>query len=120
MSRPASKRIKREPNIHEKQGYARLFFMHTPSRLSRLLTGGASCKPRLVGGDKGRNKKQTVSLPGSPALWAGCFQNAHLLRFPHPSPFNVQASTPHGFGISGALHLGIFEQPVKETFSTCG
>jgi hypothetical protein len=36
----------------------------------------------------GRNKKQMVSLPGSSALWAG-FQNARLLRFPHPSPFNV-------------------------------
>jgi hypothetical protein len=28
-------------------------------------------------------------------------QNAHLLRFPHPSPFNVPESTPHGSGYRG-------------------
>jgi hypothetical protein len=26
-------------------------------------------------------------------------KNAHLLRFPHPSPFNVPQSTPHGSGL---------------------
>jgi len=114
--------------------------------ISRLLTGSATRKPRPVGGDKGRNKKQTVSLPGSPALWAGCFQNAHLRRFPHPSseasgtcgdtlPQGVPR--PKGIGtcprnnasglrivsaslrdsaISGALHLDIFEQPAKCLF----
>jgi hypothetical protein len=25
-------------------------------------------------------------------------KNTHLLRFPHPSPFNVPMSTPHGAG----------------------
>jgi len=39
------------------------------------MTGSATRKPRLVGGDKGRNKKQTASLPGSPALWAGSFKS---------------------------------------------
>jgi hypothetical protein len=38
-----------------------------------ILTGSATRKPRLAGGDKGRNKKQTVSLPGRSALWAGSF-----------------------------------------------
>ncbi len=37
------------------------------------VTGSATRKPRLVGGDKGRNKKQNFSLPGSTALWAGSF-----------------------------------------------
>jgi ribonuclease HI len=34
-------------------------------------TGNAICKPRHIGGDKGRNKEQTSSLPGSPTLRAG-------------------------------------------------
>jgi ribonuclease HI len=37
------------------------------------LTGSATRKPRLVGGYKGRKKKQASSLPGSPALWAESF-----------------------------------------------
>jgi hypothetical protein len=28
-------------------------------------------------------------------------KNVHLLRFPHPSPFNVPDSTPHGSGLRG-------------------
>jgi hypothetical protein len=28
-------------------------------------------------------------------------KNAHLLRVPHPSPFNVPESTPHGSGFRG-------------------
>jgi len=28
-------------------------------------------------------------------------KNARLLRFPHPSPFNVPESTPHGSGYRG-------------------
>jgi hypothetical protein len=36
----------------------------------RIMTGSATRKPRLEGGTKGRDKKQTASLPGSPALWA--------------------------------------------------
>jgi len=58
-------------------------------------------------------------------------KNIHLLRFPHPSPFSIPGTRSDPFGlpehvpdasrlrVSGALHLGIFEQPVKETFSTC-
>jgi uncharacterized protein len=34
-------------------------------------TGSATCKSHLAGGDQGRNKKQVVYLPGSPALRAG-------------------------------------------------
>jgi hypothetical protein len=41
------------------------------------MTGSATRKPRLVGGDKGLNKKQTASLPGSPALWAGSFNSGN-------------------------------------------
>jgi hypothetical protein len=34
-----------------------------------------------------------------------------LRRFPHPSPFNVPKSTPHGLRLSRALPLDILEQP---------
>jgi len=37
------------------------------------MTGSAARKPRLVGGDKGRNEERDSSLPGSPAPWAGSF-----------------------------------------------
>jgi hypothetical protein len=37
-------------------------------------------------------------------------KNAHLLRFPHPSPFNVLIKYASRLRISGALHLDIFEQ----------
>ncbi|MCX5818586.1 MAG: methylated-DNA--[protein]-cysteine S-methyltransferase [Deltaproteobacteria bacterium] len=49
-----------------------------PSTLGEIgvVTGSATRKPRLLGGDEGRNKKQTASLPGSPALWAGSFKYA--------------------------------------------
>ena len=38
-------------------------------------------------------------------------KNAHLLRFPHPS--SLQRTTKYAslLGISGALHLDIFDQP---------
>jgi hypothetical protein len=55
-------------------------------------------------------------------------KNAHLFRFPHPSPFNVRKSTPHGSGfiplrsmilrIRAALHPDVFEQPSSISFST--
>jgi hypothetical protein len=41
-------------------------------------------------------------------------ENAHLLRYPHPASLRrtfVYASFP---GISEALHLGIFHQPLEE------
>lgn len=39
----------------------------------RKVTGSATGKPRLAGGDEGHDKKQIPALPGSPALLAGCF-----------------------------------------------
>jgi hypothetical protein len=47
-------------------------------KVPKALTGSATRKPRLIGGDKGRNKKLTTSLPGSPALWAGSFNLGRL------------------------------------------
>ena len=57
-------------------------------------------------------------------------KNAHLLRFPYPSPCQARGrliaaysaeyasiDISLGLRISGALHLGIFEQPEKFTFS---
>jgi hypothetical protein len=38
-------------------------------------------------------------------------KNTHLLRFPHPSPLRRTLKKASFLRISGALHLGIFEQP---------
>ena len=43
-------------------------------------------------------------------------KNAHLLRFPHPSSLRRTFKYVSFLRISGALHLGIFEQPVKNDF----
>jgi hypothetical protein len=45
-------------------------------------------------------------------------KNAHLLRFPHPSPFNVPASTPHGLGFRGPCIWTFLNSLQKEPFST--
>ena len=44
-------------------------------------------------------------------------KNAHLLRFPYPSSLRRTFMYASFLGISGALHLGIFEQLEKFTFS---
>ncbi len=43
-------------------------------------------------------------------------KNAHLLRFPHPSSLRRTSKYASFLRISGALHLGIFEQPAKIDF----
>ena len=43
-------------------------------------------------------------------------KNAHLLRFPHPSSLRRTSKYASLLRISGALHLGIFEQPAKNHF----
>jgi hypothetical protein len=45
-------------------------------------------------------------------------KNARLLRFPHPSPFNVPDSTPHGSGFRGPCIWAFLNSLQKETFST--
>ncbi len=51
---------------------------------------------------------------------SGLLKNVHLLRFPHPSSLQRTSKYASFLRISGALHLGIFEQPRKLTFSaTC-
>jgi hypothetical protein len=45
-------------------------------------------------------------------------KNAHLLRFAHPSSLRRTDMYASFLGISQALHLGIFPQPVKSVFST--
>jgi hypothetical protein len=45
-------------------------------------------------------------------------KNAHLRRFPYPSPLNVHQMYASRLRISGTLHPGIFEQPPKEINST--
>jgi hypothetical protein len=43
-------------------------------------------------------------------------KNAHLLRFPNPSSLRRTSKYASFLRISGALHLGIFEQPAKNDF----
>jgi len=43
-------------------------------------------------------------------------KNAHLLRFPHPLSLRRTAKYASLLRISGALHLGIFEQPEEDHF----
>ena len=59
----------------------------------------------------------------SPVIGLGrLLKNARLLRFPHPSPFNVPASTPHGSGFRrpciqtflNSLDQRLFQQAVQE------
>jgi hypothetical protein len=44
-------------------------------------------------------------------------KNAHLLRFPYPLSLRRTSKYASFLRISGALHLGIFEQPEKFNFS---
>jgi len=41
------------------------------------------------------------------------FKNTHLRRCPRPSSLNVHTQYASLLGMSGALHLGIFEQPTE-------
>jgi len=43
-------------------------------------------------------------------------KKGHLLRFPHPSSLRRTAKYASLLGISGALHLALFEQPGKDDF----
>jgi len=43
-------------------------------------------------------------------------KNAHLRRCPHPSSLRRTVKYASLLRISGALHLGIFEQPAKNDF----
>ena len=50
------------------------------------------------------------------ALSIRLLKNAHLLRFPHPSSLRRTFKYVSLLRISGALHLGIFEQPAGNDF----
>jgi hypothetical protein len=43
-------------------------------------------------------------------------ENAHLLRYPHPSPLRRTLMYASFLGISEALHLDIFHQPLRTRF----
>jgi hypothetical protein len=43
-------------------------------------------------------------------------KNAHPLRFPYPSSLQRTSEYASFLGISGALHLGIFDQPAGNEF----
>jgi hypothetical protein len=43
-------------------------------------------------------------------------ENAHLLRYPHPSSLRRTCMYASFLGISEALHVDIFHQPLKNLF----
>ncbi len=43
-------------------------------------------------------------------------ENAHLLRYPHPSSLRRTSMYASFLGISEALHLDIFHQPLRSLF----
>ncbi len=43
-------------------------------------------------------------------------ENAHLPRYPHPSSLRRTSVYASFLGISEALHLGIFHQPLRSHF----
>jgi hypothetical protein len=43
-------------------------------------------------------------------------ENAHLLRYPHPSSLRRTSLYASFLGISEALHLDIFHQPLRSLF----
>ena len=43
-------------------------------------------------------------------------KKAHLRRYPYPSSLQRTFMYVSFLGISGALHLNLFEQPVKRSF----
>ncbi len=45
-------------------------------------------------------------------------KNAHLRRFPHPSSLRRTSEYASLLSVSGALHLGIFDQPDENHFFT--
>jgi hypothetical protein len=50
------------------------------------------------------------------ALTGMLLKKAHLLRCPHSSSLRRTSKYASLLSISGALHLGIFEQPAKNDF----
>ena len=55
--------------------------------------------------------------PDSPLLhFSRLLENAHLRRCPHPSSLRRTSKYASLLRISGALHLGIFEQLAKNEF----
>jgi len=50
---------------------------------------------------------------GKPRCADQGFQKAHLRRCPRPSSLNVRAKYASLLGMSGALHLDLFDQPRK-------
>jgi hypothetical protein len=43
-------------------------------------------------------------------------ENAHLLRYPHPSSLRRTFMYASSLGISEALHMDIFHQPLRSRF----
>jgi hypothetical protein len=59
-------------------------------------------------------KENTVET--APGLTNRLLKNAHLRRCPHPSSLRRTSKYASLLSISGALHLGIFEQSEKNDF----
>ncbi len=54
--------------------------------------------------------------PGESMILTRLSENAHLLRYPHPSSLRRTPMYASFLGISEALHLDIFHQPLRSRF----
>lgn len=66
---------------------------------------------------RGRRGGDVLYLPAFKTPPWRLFDNAHLRRFPHPASLRCTCMYASFLGISGALHLGIGEQPPKVRLS---
>jgi hypothetical protein len=57
-----------------------------------------------------------MQATSSALLTSRQLKNAHLRRYPHPSSLRRTGMYVSFLGISGALHLAVFEQPVEQVF----
>jgi hypothetical protein len=62
-------------------GFGKGVILSLPAGLAMALTGSATRKSRLVGGDKGRNKKTDSVLAGKPRPVGGELQKENRGRF---------------------------------------
>ena len=82
-------------------GEGRIPLFHLVKNINIDSSSGSECKCHL-----------------SAPFFGRLLKNAHLPRFPHPSSLRRTSKYTSFLRISGALHLGIFEQPAENDFSS--
>jgi hypothetical protein len=76
---------------------------------SKIERSSGACPPRRQSGN--------MCLNNFPILiFSRLLKNAHLRRYPHPSSLRRTYKYASLLRISGALYLGIFDQPLRNQF----